>query len=585
MKTILTLILTCLLTSIQAQNKVSRFDLNKVYKGEYPALNAILPQISDAQVMDYGVRWETDLTAEVDVSRGYKFLKTNNDLLAFETYHALLLSDPFKASLRDDFKLNTSEKARLFQDMLSLADGRFWDGFFFREGDHWYFIRKVFFDEIEAWKVTVDNHGSILSIDYNSEMEVVIPEDFGEKEMSEVGAYLADPNISQVDEVKIQKLIEDKLTFSREIDEIPASAIAPVSSAQIFILKYALSEVIIDEEYGEYNSTSTYEYPVLVLDQEVHFFYDRNQLVTSELFKESIKSSFFLSEDRQALLFEAFLDQLTAFEPGEKASFNQYNSWFFVREERFGNPAGFRVETDEKGSPVSIYYSDNLGVAPPEEVFDESAIDWGFALIDPMNAALEITEGMAVPFGVAFNDVAASKMGAWIMVGYQGEMSGMYAGTEMQSPYYGEVTGEIMTVGKHIIDFYLMRPGMDTETALDKISLDITVLPFDDSGITWFMAMDEPKQDCLTIAAGESIPVILSFNAEDANRLGVNLIIRFNGNDVGGSHAPHLSSPFETQIPGDAMTTGKHKVEFLLMTPGGSGQKVLSSVELNMDVN
>lgn len=578
------LILACLFIPIQAQFDVSRFDLNKVYHGEYPPLNAILSEISEAQVIDYEVRWETDLTDEVDIIHSYKFLKTNQDLLAFETYHELLLSEPFLASLRDDFKLNVDAKAILFQDMLSLVDGRAWEGFFFREGDHWYFIRKVFFDDIEAWKVTVDGSGKILSIDYSSEMEVSLPEDSGEREMSDFSKYQADSIVARVDEERMQKFIEDKLTFSQEIVELPKAVIVPVSSAQIFSLKYSFSEIKEDEEYGEYNSSSTYDYPVLVVGEKVMFFYDMNQLISSELFKESLKSNFSLSDDGHVLLFEKLLDELTEFNLREKASFNQYNSWFFVREERFDNLAGFRVETDENGLPVAIYYSDNLGVEVPEDVFDESSVDWGFTLIDPLSSSVEITEGMSLPFGVAFNDMAASKIGAWVMVNYQDEMASMYASTEMQSPYYGEVPGEIMTVGKHSVDIYLMKPGMNTETALGKITLDINVIPFDDGGVIWSLDMEEPAHSELISQPGVSIPVKLIINSDDANRLGVNLVIRFNGQDVGGGNAPHLVSPFETQIPGEAMTLGKHKVEFLLVPPGEKREGVLASTELVIEV-
>lgn len=74
------------------------------------------------------------------------------------------------------------------------------------------------------------------------------------------------------------------------------------------------------------------------------------------------------------------------------------------------------------------------------------------------------------------------------------------------------------------------------------------------------------------------------FDADEANRMGVNLIIRFNGSDVDRVNAPGLNSPFETKIPGDAMTSGKHKVQFLLVPPGKEKDRVLASAEVSVEV-
>lgn len=584
MKTILTLILVGIVAFATAQNNDIRFELSKVYEGGYPAINGVVEKIADAQVIEYGVRWQADFSSEIDIHRNYMFLKTDSELLAFDTYYQLLISPKFVASVRDDFRLNGDESAMLFQELLCLVDQRFWDVFFFQENHDWYFIRKVFFDDIEAWKVTVDNGGKILSIDYSSRMQVTLPDDKEDVKMVDVSGYQSNAAISGEDAKVMQQYIDDKLTFNQEVVSVPEDIITPFSSARVCKLKYSFSETVSDDEYGDYISTSSYEYPVLVDGVEILVFNDINELISSERFKERLNSDFTLSVKGNAFLFETFLDEVTSFDKREKATFSQYNSWFFVREESFGEPAGFRVEVDEKGVPVAIYYSGNLGVKVPEEVFDESTVDWGFSLIDPLQTELKVTEGTVLPFGVVFNDDAASKTGAWLMVSYQGEMVSMYAATEMTSPYYSEVPGEIMTVGKHTVDIYLMRPGMDTETAHGKITLNIEVVPFDDGGMDWSLNMEEPAQNELQSQEGVSIPVRLLFDADEANRLGVNLIIRFNGNDVGGSNAPHLNSPFETQIPGGAMTSGKHIVEFLLVPPGKEKDRVLASAEVNIEV-
>jgi hypothetical protein len=80
--------------------------------------------------------------------------------------------------------------------------------------------------------------------------------------------------------------------------------------------------------------------------------------------------------------------------------------------------------------------------------------------------------------------------------------------------------------------------------------------------------------------AGESIPVSFTFNAEQANRLGVRLDFYFEGQLVGGQKAPYLQSPFQTSIPGSEMKKGNNKVEFVF----AGGSKVLAGFEVNVEV-
>ena len=171
-------------------------------------------------------------------------------------------------------------------------------------------------------------------------------------------------------------------------------------------------------------------------------------------------------------------------------------------------------------------------------------------------------------------------MGAWIYARFNNENLDMYFGTDIYSPHYGDIKSEELPSGKHTLDIYLMRPGMDTETALDKASVEINVVPFNDQGVEWNFKMDEPKSIAVNTKAGKSVPVAFTFNAEEANRHGVRLEIYFEGQLVGGQKAPHLQSPFKTDIPGSELKQGSNKVEFVF----AGGSKNLAKFEVNVVV-
>jgi hypothetical protein len=170
-------------------------------------------------------------------------------------------------------------------------------------------------------------------------------------------------------------------------------------------------------------------------------------------------------------------------------------------------------------------------------------------------------------------------MGAWIYASLNNENLDMFFGNEIYSPHYGTIRSEELPIGKHTLNIYLMRPGNNTETALDKASIDINVVPFNDEGVAWNFVMTEPKSNTVKTKAGESVPVAFMFNAEEANRLGVRLDIYFEGQLVGGQKAPNLQSPFKIDIPGGELKHGSNKVEFVF----AGGSKTLAKFEVNVE--
>jgi hypothetical protein len=129
-----------------------------------------------------------------------------------------------------------------------------------------------------------------------------------------------------------------------------------------------------------------------------------------------------------------------------------------------------------------------------------------------------------------------------------------------------------------------MRPGMNTEEALGRLDLSVRVEPFEMPEESFDLRLINPDSATIYVSPGESIPLTVTFDAELARRYGVNLVLRHQGEVVGGQNSAYLESPFEITIPSAAMTPGTHLVEVQLAPPGGQEQQVLSSCDITIYV-
>jgi hypothetical protein len=538
-------------------------------------------KISDSKIISAGIAYRSN-EMNIDVfSLNHYFLIKDNNINMFGTTYQLFTSPEFLKTVRKDFKINSKEEAAIFQDLLCLIDQQCsWTSFFMQEND-WYFIRKTFFEDIEAWKISTDKNGVITSINFSDKMQVTIPEVVYEisspsREYEKVDEYIpTDKHLQQ-----IQNLINEKISYIESAEDLKSENFSTISDASFYRFSFSLKEEIIDEEDGNYTSSHNQVFDGLVFNENLSIFYDFNELLSSEQFLESIKPTFLLLTESDANVFEAFLDEHSNYMRSKKNVLFKDNTWYFVRDDSFEDKVGFAVKVDNEGRILAIEYSYQLAIEITEQEFDEATADWGFSLISPESSSIEVVEGIPINYIVEFNEKPVSKVGAWILTNFDGQNNSMYAGTELYSPYHGEISGEAITPGKHNLDIYLMRPGMNLETAIETASVEINVVPFNDVGVQWNFSMDEPKSNTVISKHGESVPVVLSYNADEANRLGVRIDIYFEGELVGGQKPPYHQSPFAIDIPGSELKKGSNKVSFVF----AGGDKELAKFEVNVEV-
>jgi hypothetical protein len=100
-------------------------------------------------------------------------------------------------------------------------------------------------------------------------------------------------------------------------------------------------------------------------------------------------------------------------------------------------------------------------------------VSWTFTLIEPLNTEIHISQPEYLPVTIEFNDWAANKVGAWIGTFQDGNIVGVYAGTEISSPFYDFIPAEILNEGETIISYKLLRPGNDYDNPISSIDISI----------------------------------------------------------------------------------------------------------------
>jgi len=577
---ILAIIIAVMLSANLSKATEGQLKVNSEFYTQVQFDNPLFQSISNAVIVKAGIAYTLPQANLPLIDSEKLFLVSGNAATAYNSEYELITSPQFVASIQSNYRLKTNTDAEAFHNLFSLIDMRWSGASFYQQGNSWYFIRSTFFDDVEFWRIDIDDSGNVQTIAYESRMEITIPDEVVEPdERSPLLEQQADIKISSTQLDVIKQNINSSINFSQSVNKLTDYTISQISNAIICEHNFNIDEVYTDDEGNPYNSTRASLVISVNHNGEEGFFETHTEMLTSSIFAGSVKSTLTLKTDEDAQLFEKMLDEITPFYEPKKERLQKDNAWFFIRDESFGDNEGFAVTIDSNGKIQQITHSRELSVEVPVVEIDENSVEWGFRLLQPETTNLEISEGTPIEFAFEFNAEAANHLGAWVMSQVNGDMMDMVYGG-LSSPFYGHVPAHLLTQGNHTLGVYLMRPGNDTETAYGKAIVNITVKPFDDKGIEWGIKLEEPKTTSLKVSEGQSVPVAIAYNAQEANRVGLRLEVRHNGELAVSQTPPTHKSPFTIDIPSGVLTKGSHKVEFVFM----GGTKIVKTIELNIDV-
>ena len=565
---------------VDALENIKVLDVQEAFTGD--ALNII----STSKIYEATLGFEIPESGSIMSISRYA-LKDKGTITLFNSEYELISSVEFLASISPDFTLKNVEDGLLFQEFFYAVDEQYFNEGFFIEGNQWIFVRDEFFGELEVWTIETDECGTITTITHEYDVEYEMPDErFENSDMSFRYEEHEENQIPQDIFAYIESSMSNDFVYEIEVSPIISGHLEKVSKASWYDCTLSIIE---EDEYGTF--TSIHELIAVEHNKEVSFYENINDFFSSEAFLMSMQESFLLTDEKSAELFELALDQVSNFERKEKARFERNGNWVFIRDEFFDDGRGFNVNTDERGLITHIEYSWEIPLegieVPVEEIFDESLVDWNFSLIEPQNRDIELSFPLDTSVIIEVNDWAANQMGAWIGTFKGDEWVGMYASTEMESPFYDTIPGEILDYGENNISYKLLRPGNDYDNPIEQIDLSITVIEqdFDDSLVTWNFTLVEPQNRELHILEPRDISVEIEFNDEEARDMGVWIGTFYKGRMVEMYAGSDITSPFYGIIPGDVLEDGGATVTYKLLRPGKDYDNPLKEVDVSVWVD
>lgn len=517
-------------------------------------------------------------------------VKRGDSMIPYQSLEEYISSGYFLEGLDADFRLLGESDAARFQDFLYLIDDNYFHEGYFVDENSWYFVRDEFFGDLDVWIVKTTPEGRISSIEHRYDLEIALPEEMlGVDVYSDYDRYGASAQLTPEEREEVKSLLESRLNHTLLVEPLAGAPLETIWEGSWY--RGTVSSDYQDQDGYPY--TLSTEILVYETDTDILLFgYLPDALGWSGVV-DSMSAGFSLESDEGAELFEEALDIILHDDAPNKSRFRRAENWYFIRDEWFDDLEGVVVALDPDGRIASVYYdyyivSDSAMTAQDVEdlePFDESLVDWTLYRIEPEQADLVIVQGQGIPVAFDFDAYAASRLGAWMLTMFDGEMWGVdYDSEGMWSPYYDWIPPEALTIGEHTISYILMRPGMNLDEALGRLDLSVRVEPFVAPEGNFDLRLITPDSTTIHAPPGESIPLSVTFDAESARRYGVNLVLRHQGEVVGGQNSTYLESPFQITVPAEVLTPGTHLVEVQLTPPGEPGDQVLTSCVITIHV-
>jgi len=425
---------------------------------------------------------ESELTFSTGDKNGYAilqqqyFIKTANTLTPFMFKNDLLASSKFIESIKSKkFKLNNNDNGVAFQSMLALIDNEQGLGFF-KDNNTWYFIRSKFFDNIKAYEVTTDKKGQILAIIYHDELKKELPETL--LKAGEVITTNDSKNtiISKKDSSYMHNFLLKNVNYKFEISPLSFYSVNKISTISI-------NKCVLKVTEGDKDMSSTTNISFMLVSNNNEYIKQPsiNGLLKMPLFLKSLQGKYKLKTKEDARLFQYVLDDLSPINRSDielKTFYKEGNMWIFVREKSFDDLKGFILSIDEKYNVSHIEYTtiseeSILRIKMKDPNFK---VDYKFKLVKPATNKITVKQGEGLSVEISFDADMVNAKGCWIMTEFDGNNSGMYASSDMKTPFTDGIPSGALENEHHTVEYFLMPSGEnDIKNALGVIKIEITV--------------------------------------------------------------------------------------------------------------
>ncbi len=466
-------------------------------------INDALAKISDALWIESTISFNLENNSWGGNPISVFFCKKDGKLTQIKIDRMMLpSSDLFISSISTDFTLKKESDAILFQEMLYLFDQQNFSKGFYNKGKEWFFVRNEMFDNKEGFKVTTDENGKILAVEYSGKFETEIPETQGENEKTNIdkeetidlmmqkfeglirnSAEDENPNqlathdpilkLSEKDAQDIYAKASQMLKYRFEVMPMDSKEISSISNA-----KFYNGKLIIDHSTPEYQYETTEEVMIIESDGSFSRVVDPKALFTDHLFLSSLKKDVSLRQEKWSKRFELMLNEIAPGEAEKIGIIQEDDIIAFIREKRFDDKYAFIALLDSKGKIIAMDYDkfDENSIMRLRTKDPNFVVDYKFELVEPTKTKVTISASESVPVKITFDSKIANATSAWLLTQVNGKMAGMDVSTDgIKSPFTDEIPGSYLKEGKHLVEYILMPPGNDTEKAFAKIAIEVEV--------------------------------------------------------------------------------------------------------------
>ncbi len=432
-------------------------------------------QILNGQVLkarldfDFGDGSSTGIT-------GASFLKTNEGFKKFDIDSDLICSSEFLKALNPKFKLKTDKDIEAFCYLLYQITERSEEKVF-KEKNKLCFVIDTFFDEVEYYEVTIKSTGKILGIKFIKK-EMKLPSSTNEYNLD----YIQTKDANKADAKKMEQYLK-KIMPDMSFDVLELKLNKIKNSVKLYDVRFT---VTVKDEYG--SSSNITEFALIKYNNKYEIIDSTDNIFENQNIKREVISKYTIKTEKDAVVFEKFLDGIKAADKFKKKHFKEGSVWCFVREEKFGDLTGFLVTVDKTGKILNIEKSDEIDsdeIAQAEETAENMPLDYAFTLVHPASDEITAKRGEEVPVEISFNANAVNASGAYILIIVDGFEDGMLVDSNMQSPLkseisidylaskYGNVEHIIEEYGKgvHIVEYVLVVDNEPFEIIKIKVTI------------------------------------------------------------------------------------------------------------------
>lgn len=466
-------------------------------------INDALAIISDALWIESTISFNLENNSWGGNPISVLFCKKDGKLTQIQINKLMLpSSDLFISSISSDFALKKETDAILFQEMLYEFDQQNFSKGFYNKDKEWYFVRHEMFDNKEGYKVTTDENGKILSIEYSGKFEAEIPETQGENEKPNIdrnetislmmqkfkGLIIENteketPNqfaahspilkLSDKDAKDIYEKASQMLKYRFDVMPMDSKEINNISNAKLYNAK-----LIIDHSTPEYQYETTEEVMIIESEESFSRVVDPKALFTDHLFLSSLNQDLSLKQEKWSKKFELMLNEIAPGETEDIEIIQKDEIIAFVREKRFDDKYAYIALLDAKGKIIALDYDkyDENSIMRLRTKDPNFVADYKFTLVEPTKTKVTISATESVPVKITFDSKIANASSAWLLTQVNGKMAGMDVSTDgITSPFTDEIPGSYLKEGTHLIEYILMPPGNDTEKAFAKVAIEVEV--------------------------------------------------------------------------------------------------------------